>query len=64
MLLLYLAALYIIAGILFAIPFLTRWIVIVDESAKGTSWSFRLLILPGSIVFWPVLLKKYLKVKK
>jgi hypothetical protein len=64
MILLYAVVLYIIAGLLFAIPFLIKWVVIVDESTDGTSWPFRLLILPGCIVFWPVLLRKYLKARK
>ncbi|HEX5171457.1 MAG TPA: hypothetical protein VFW11_19905 [Cyclobacteriaceae bacterium] len=56
--------LYLIGGVLFAIPFLFRWIVFVDESAGGTSWLFRLLLLPGCIVLWPVLLRKYIKARK
>jgi len=56
--------LYLITGTLFAIPFLIRWIVLVDESVEGTSWLFRLLLLPGSIVLWPVLLRKYLQARK
>jgi len=64
MVLLYAVALYFIVGFLFAIPFVIKWVVMVDESTKGTSWSFRLLILPGTIVLWPVLLRKYLKARK
>lgn len=64
MIILYIAAAYLILGILFAIPFLLRWITTVDESATGTSWKFRLTILPGCIVFWPVLMKKYITLRK
>jgi hypothetical protein len=63
MLVLYACGLYLIIGILFAIPFLTNWIVVVDESAAGTSFIFRLLLFPGSVVLWPVLLRKYLRAR-
>jgi hypothetical protein len=63
MLVLYAVGLYLIIGILFAIPFLTKWIVLLDESAEGTSFIFRLLLIPGSIIFWPVLLRKYLRIR-
>lgn len=55
-----LAAVYLLAGSLFAIYFLTGGIEQVDVSAHGSGWVFRLIILPGTIVFWPVLLKKCL----
>ena len=60
MIMLYLVGAYLIIGLLFSIPFLLRWIGKVDESAVDTSWTFKLIILPGCIVFWPVLLRKYL----
>lgn len=64
MVVIYAVLVYLFIGLLFAIPFLIRWIVLVDESAEGTSFAFRLLLLPGTIVFWPVLLRKYLKAYK
>lgn len=64
MLVLYAVLVYLLVGVLFAIPFLMRWIVEVDESAEETSFAFRLLLFPGTIVFWPVLLRKYLKAHK
>ena len=35
-----------------------------DDASNETPWAFKLTILPGCIVFWPVLFKKYLDAKK
>ena len=58
------AGLYLVAGAVFAIFFLTRGIIKVDETAHGSGLGFRLIILPGTIALWPVLLIKWQKVKK
>ena len=60
----YIAALYLFAGFLFAIPFIIKGVSKIDEGAVGSGWGFRLIIIPGTIVFWPVLLKKWLKAIK
>lgn len=60
MLILYIAIVYISSGVLFAIIFLTRLIHRLDEGAEGAPWSFKLIIFPGCVIFWPVLLKKYI----
>lgn len=60
MVILYFVLVYLGVGVVFSIPFLTRWIYLIDEATHETPWSFRLTILPGTIVFWPILLKKYL----
>ena len=52
---------YLLLGFLFAILFLSKGITKVDEAAIDSSWGFRLLILPGTICFWPVLLRKWIK---
>jgi len=62
--LLSLAGLYLLAGALFALAFLPKGITKVDEDAKGTSVWFRLIILPGVIIFWPALLKKWIQSNK
>jgi uncharacterized membrane protein YphA (DoxX/SURF4 family) len=58
------AALYLIAGVLFAVLFLTKGIQKVDSTATGSTIGFRLIILPGTIIFWPVLLHKWRTAKK
>ena len=56
-------AIYLLAGVLFAIFFLTKGIEKIDTAAHGSGWGFRLIILPGTIVLWPVLLNKWIKAK-
>jgi len=56
-------ALYFVAGILFAIFFLTKGIQKVDPSTNGSGLGFRLIIIPGVITLWPVLLMKWKKAK-
>jgi hypothetical protein len=54
-------ALYLLAGLVFAIPFVIKGVSKIDEGAQGSTWGFRIIIIPGVIVFWPLLLKKWLK---
>jgi len=56
-------ALYLALGFVFAIPFLITGVSKIDEGAKELKVGFRLIILPGTMVFWPFLLRKWLKVK-
>lgn len=58
------AALYLLAGVLFAVFFLSKGLKKMDTAAHGSGWGFRLIILPGTVVLWPVLLNKWRKVKK
>lgn len=46
---------YAAAGALFAACFLWRGIEGVDPSARGSPWTFRLLIAPGVVALWPML---------
>jgi hypothetical protein len=54
---------YMVAGVLFATIFVTRLIHVIDETTTGSPWSFRLVIFPGCVIFWPLLAKKYLKAR-
>jgi len=58
MILLYLVGGYLVVGVAFAIPFLTVWIRDVDDASQHAGLTFKLMILPGCVVFWPVLAKK------
>lgn len=53
--------LYLLAGIVFAIAFVIQGAQVIDEGAKGGSIGFRIMIFPGSIIFWPILLQKWKK---
>ena len=57
-------AIYLLAGLVFAIPFILKGVTKIDEGAHGSKWGFRIIIIPGTIVFWPFLLKRWLKVSK
>jgi hypothetical protein len=55
---------YIACGIVFALPFVIKGVTGVDEGTYGTKLGFRLIILPGTIIFWPLLLSKWVKTKR
>ncbi|MEO7988799.1 MAG: hypothetical protein ABI663_04605 [Chryseolinea sp.] len=64
MIILYFVGTYLVFGFLFSMLFLFNWIYKVDEAAHETPWTFKLTLLPGCMVFWPVLLKKFLLTKR
>jgi hypothetical protein len=57
-------ATYLVCGLVFAIFFITKGITVIDESARGTGIGFRIIILPGVTLLWPLLLKKWLKMRQ
>jgi hypothetical protein len=62
--LLIMSAIYLVCGIVFMLPFILKGVDVVDEGAHGSGIGFRIIIIPGTIVFWPVLLKKWIKIKR
>ena len=46
---------YLGVGLLFAIPFALRWCGRLDPAAMAGSPGFRLLIIPGAVLLWPLL---------
>ena len=46
-------------GMVFALVFVAKGVQRIDEEAIGAGWGFRLLILPGCVAFWPLLLKRW-----
>lgn len=56
-------AVYLVAGLFFAIFFLAKGITVVDNGARDTGIGFRIIIMPGVILFWPFLLSKWRKQK-
>lgn len=50
---------YLGCGLAFAIPFAFAGVNKVDPHAAHGSWGFRLLIIPGSMALWPILLKRW-----
>ncbi len=57
-------AAYLSMGIAFGIAFVVRGIGVVDHAAKGSPWSFRLLVLPGVAALWPLMLLKWVRAAK
>ena len=49
---------YVFAGMLFASYFVVLGVHRIDPNAGQGSWGFRLLVFPGTVALWPVLLRK------
>ena len=56
-----LAEVYLAAGLLFAIAFAAFGVAAVDPAARGATLGFRVLIVPGSALLWPILLRRWLR---
>jgi hypothetical protein len=54
---------YALAGVVFALCFVTVGVTRLDPASRGTSWTFRVLILPGSAALWPLLAVKWARHK-
>jgi hypothetical protein len=57
-------AVYLTLGVLFMIPFVIKGVTKIDEGAHGSGIGFRIIIIPGVIVFWIALLRKWIKVNR
>ena len=56
-----LLGIYLAIGFLFAVPFALMGAKKIDHSAVDGTWGFKLLIIPGSMIFWPLLLTRWLR---
>ena len=52
---------YLALGLGFALPFAFFLVHRLDPHAAHGSWGFRLLIIPGTMIFWPLLLGRLLQ---
>jgi hypothetical protein len=59
--LLLLAAIYLLCGFVFAVPFVLVGVGHIDPHAAHGSWGFRVLIIPGTMFLWPLLARRWLK---
>lgn len=59
-----LVGLYLLAGLIFVFPFLVYGLNRIDETTHKSSVGFRIIISPGIIVLWPILLKKWISAVK
>lgn len=55
----YALAAYAGLGLIFAVPFVWFGVQRLDSEAQGSGVGFRLLILPGVAVFWPMFLYRW-----
>jgi hypothetical protein len=56
-------ATYAALGLGFALPFAARGVNRLDAAARTGSAGFRIAIVPGSIAFWPLLLRRWLRAR-
>jgi hypothetical protein len=56
-----LAGLYLLCGVIVAVPFVIIGVGRIDPHAANGSWGFRMLILPGTMLLWPLLAKRWLQ---
>ena len=56
-----LLGIYLACGLVFAIPFALMGVKQIDPHAAQGSRGFRLLIVPGTMALWPLLLRRWLK---
>ena len=55
---------YLGLGLIFSVYFLFLGVTKLDEDAKDTSWTFKLIIMPGVVLLWAILAFKLLKSTK
>lgn len=53
-------AIYLCCGFVFAVPFVLKGANAIDEGAHETTLGFKIIIIPATMVFWPLLLKKWI----
>jgi hypothetical protein len=51
---------YLLIGLLFSLVFITKLIHRVDEAVANSPWTFRLMLIPGCIILWPILFKRWM----
>lgn len=52
---------YLLLGFVFYLVFIFKLATRLDENMQGSGVGFKLLILPGTLVLWPVLFSKWKK---
>jgi len=52
---------YLLCGLMFAIPFALVGVKTMDPHAGHGSWGFRAIIIPGTMFLWPLLARRWVK---
>ena len=55
---------YLAIGLIAIIPLLWKGLPAIDPTAKTSTWGFKLLVIPGMVGLWPLLLIRWIKTKK
>ena len=55
---------YFLWGFFFAVPFAFAGAQRIDPHAAGAGWGFRLMIIPGAVCVWPLLLLRWYRAIK
>ncbi|MFT5084372.1 MAG: hypothetical protein ACI9Y1_002427 [Lentisphaeria bacterium] len=55
---------YFLLGFVFALAFVSKGCSTIDNGANGAGIGVRLMMMPASILLWPLLLKKWLNANK
>ena len=56
--------LYVMIGLVLGLAFVLRGINRVDEAAGDSAFIFRVVILPGCVGLWPIVLLKWINASK
>ena len=48
-------------GVFFALAFVIAGVQLMDSQARGSGFGFRALIFPGTVAFWPLLMRRWLR---
>jgi len=52
---------YLLCGFVFALVFIISGVEKIDDAAIGSSFGFKMIIIPGAMILWPVLWRKWLQ---
>lgn len=52
---------YLLLGVVFALVFVFKGVQKLDPDARQGSRGFRLIIIPGCALFWPILLRRWMR---
>jgi hypothetical protein len=53
------AMIYLLIGLVFSIAFVAVGAARLDPAARGASWRFLVLLIPGGTLLWPLLAWKW-----
>jgi hypothetical protein len=51
---------YLLAGVLFAIVFLPRGVLAIDDGLRASPRMVRVLLAPGMVLLWPIFLRRWI----